>query len=112
MRPNGFASYYEGTHMGVYVAIFCDEFDDKLHWPFNGSITIQLYNHTTQQWSNEKIVRMNEKECGLVRVDRCMDKLSHGSWGYHNFISLSELEYNYMKETDTIRFWVTNVKVL
>ena len=97
--------------MGVYVAIFHGEFDDKLHWPFNGSITIHVYNRTTQQWSNEKIIIMNEKECGLVRVDRCMDKLSHDSWGYHDFISLSELENNYMKETNTIKFRVTDIKV-
>ena len=108
--PNGWASC-RGTQMGVCVLLLRGEFDDKLHWPFDGSITIHLYNRTTQQWSNEKIIKMNEKECGLSKVDRCMDKLSHDSWGYLDFISLSELEKSYTKAVGILRFRVTNVHV-
>ena len=63
VRPNGSASF-KGTHMGVYVAILRCEFDDKLRWPlFDGSVTIHIYNRTIQQWSNEKIIRMDKTGC-------------------------------------------------
>ena len=111
VRPNGSASF-KGTHMGVYVAILHDEFDEKLRWPlFDGSVTIHVYNRTIQQWSNEKIIKMNKTGRNLEKVDRCVDQLSHGNWGYHDFILLPELEKDYVKEVDVVRFRVTNVHV-
>ena len=35
----------------------------------------------------------------------------YSSWGYGDFISLSELKKSYVKGTDVVRFRVTNVHV-
>ena len=107
--PNGVKNF-TGTHMSVYVSILCGEFDDQLRWPFDGSITIQAYNRTTEQWSNEHTIVMNEKD-GLQNVKRCVDLLAHGGRGYHNFLSLSELKNDYVKETNVVRFRITKVEI-
>ena len=108
--PNGYGDA-RGAYLGVYVAIYRGEFDDQLRWPFNGSITVQAYNHTTEQWSNKHIITMN-KECCIDNVERCVDTLRQRSWGYPNFLSLSDLIIdNYLKDT-IVRFRVTNVKVV
>ena len=108
--PNGY-NRCRGTHMGVYVGILCGEFDDQLCWPFNGSITVQAYNRTTEQWSNERTIVMNEIECGLKYVKRCVDVLSHTCWGKSDFLSLSELKNDYVKKTNIVRLRITKVEI-
>ena len=93
----------KGTHMSVHVVILRGEFDDKLHWPFDGSITIHLYNRTTEQWSNARKIR-------IPVVNRCVGEFAHDSLGHNDFISLSELERSYVKTTNVVRFRVTNVQ--
>ena len=34
----------KGTHLSVFVCLMQGEFDDKLKWPFRGSITVKLVN--------------------------------------------------------------------
>ena len=107
--PNGRNS--KGTHMSVFVAICRGEFDDKLRWPFDGSITVQMYNCTTEQWSNEGTIVMNRNECGLRYVKRPVDVLTYGSWGYNDFLPISELKSDYVKDTGTVRFRITKVEI-
>ena len=108
--PNGFGRY-KGTHMGIYLGIFRGEFDDQLHWPFDGSITVQVYNNTTGQWCNEQTIVINEKECGLKIVMRPVDALAYGSWGYSDFLSLTELKNNYMTQKNVVNFRITKVEI-
>ena len=107
---NGFGQY-KGTHMGIYVGILRGEFDDQLRWPFDGSITVQVYNNTTEQWCNEHTIVMNEKECGLENVKRPVDVLAHGSWGCSCFLSLTELKNDYMIGKNMVRFRITKVEI-
>ena len=108
--PNG-VNDHRGTHVSVYVGILRGEFDDQLCWPFDGSITIEVYNRTTEQWSNEQTIAMNEAICGPKVVGRCLNIMAQGSWGYSNYISLSKLETDFVKATDIIRFRVIKVAV-
>ena len=110
IHPNGFGDA-KGAYMGLYVSILHGEFDDQLRWPFNGSITVQAYNRTTEQWSNKQTINMNKEECAK-KVQRCVDKLTPGSWGNYKFLSLSDLNDNYLKGTAAIRFRVTSVQVV
>ena len=105
--PNGFGDT-KHMYMGVYANILRGEFDDQLRWPFDGSVTVQAYNRTTEQWSNKHIIVMNKAECGLKYVSRCMDLLRHGSWGFANFLHLSNLN-DFVKAVNTVRFRVTDV---
>ena len=53
----------------------------ELRWPFDGSITVQAYNRTTEQWSNEHTITMNKDICNK-HVERCVDILARGNWGH------------------------------
>jgi TNF receptor-associated factor 4 len=108
IHPNGFTDA-RGTHMSLYVVILRGEFDDQLRWPFDGSITVQAYNRTTERWSNDHTITMNKAICAK-EVERCVDKVSQGGCGYPNFLSLSDLKDNYLKSTVFIHFRVTSVE--
>ena len=108
--PNGKGGT-KGVYMSLYVAIVCGEFDDQLRWPFNGSITVHTYNRTTEQWSNGHTIVMNKDIC-VRYVERCVDILTRGGWGRSKFLSVSDLNDNYLKATEAVRFRVTNVQVV
>ena len=108
--PNGLDSE-RGMYMGVYVAILRGEFDDQLHWTFDGSVTVQAYNRTIQQWSKERTIVLNQNASGVEKVKRCVNQLGLVSWGFPKFLSQSQLKTDYLKDTDMVRFRVTKVVV-
>ena len=108
--PNGFSDS-KGTHMEIFVGIVRGEFDDHLRWPLNGRITVQAYNRTTNQWSNEYTIVLNEKVCDPKYVKRCVDVLEHGCIGTSQFLSLLELKNDYVKATNIVRFRITRVEI-
>ena len=111
IHPNGKGDA-RGAYVSLYVGIVRGEFDDQLRWPFNGSITVQAYNRTTEQWSNEHTITMNKDVCIKKCVERCVDVLAQGNWGHPKFLSLSDLNNNYLKDTTPVRFRVTSVQVV
>ena len=110
VHPNG-SQNFRSAYLSFYVCILRGEFDDQLRWPFNGIITTEAYNRTTGQWSNERTIVMNEQRCGLENVERPVDALTCGNWGYRDYLSLSELKDNYVKETNIVRFRITKVEI-
>ena len=111
--PNSTGSY-SGTHLHLCVNIQRGEFDDQLQWPFKGEVTIQVYNRTTEKWSNEKTIVLTKEECRMEHVQRCVGVSSNMGWGYTNFLSHSELKKHYMTDTQNfciIKFRVTQVKL-
>ena len=108
--PSGYGDT-KGVYVGLFVAIIRGEFDDQLRWPFDGSITVEAYNRTTEQWSNEHTITMNKDIC-FKQVERCVDILAQGSWGHPKFLSLSDLNDHYLKGAKVIRFRVTSVQVV
>ena len=105
-----------GTHKGKYlhigVNIQCGEFDNQLRWPFKGKVTVQAYNFTTKDWSNEMTIVLSEEECGRELVQRCFDVQSYGGWGYSNFLSHSELYKHYIAKYGSVaKFRVTKVEI-
>ena len=97
--------------MSLHLFILRGEFDDQLPWPFDGEVTIQLYNRTKEEWSTEQSIALNEKECGVDVVKRREDQLAYVGWGHPNFLPYSELKADFQKEANAIRFRVTKVKV-
>ena len=110
IHPNGKGDA-RGAYVSLYVGIVRGEFDDQLHWPFDGRITVQAYNRTTEQWSNKHTIVMNKEECSK-QVERCVDILTRGGRGCSTFLSLSDLNDDYLKGTTIVRFRVTNIKVM
>ena len=80
-----------GTHLAVYVFIMHGENDDKLQWPFRGSVTVQAYNRGTQTWDRTNVVRFAEAAdhdcCGKPRAD-C---ISNSGWGIPGFIANNDI---------------------
>ena len=80
-----------GTHLAVYVFIMHGENDDKLQWPFRGSVTVQAYNRGTETWDRTDVVRfaeaVNHDCCGKPRAD-C---ISNSGWGIPGFIANNDI---------------------
>ena len=96
----------ENTHVSVYVYIMRGEFDNRLDWPFRGSIVIKLLDQ-------EKKEKEERKDYKKVLSFFCCDKKSRNSrvtngdynsgWGYPTFISHDKLRPKYLKD-DTLYF--------
>ena len=119
-HPGGYKMYvkisfvdfvYIGEYMSLFVYILRGEFDEELQWPFDGEVTIQLYNRTEQEWSSEQSIALNEKECGLDVVSKPVDQLASFGWGLSSNLPCSVLKRDFQHEANAIRFRVTDVKV-
>lgn len=108
--PNGVGET-KNTHVSVYVGIIRGEFDDKLRWPFSGSVTVEAYNRTLRQWSNKKEIVLNPHECDLRVVSQKTNVLVDGKKGYQDFLLLDDFKNDYVKSTNVARFRVLHVKV-
>ena len=103
IRPNGNGDR-KGTHVSLYLRLLPGEFDDHLHWPFSGKITVQAYNRTKEQWSHQRVVTvMNERKCVNAPIG--------GGAGCNDFISLVSLDH-YLKAAHSLRIRITGVEIL
>ena len=110
--PNGFGSS-KGVYVSLGVIIQRGEFDDQLQWPFNGRITLQIYNLTRNKWSKEITIKLDDMECKRMHVSQCFDEQTCGSW-VHKSLLISELKTHYItKDSYSVaKFRVTNVEIL
>ena len=99
------------THLSLYVLILHGEFDDQLKWPFDGEVTVQVYNHSQEKWSKEAKIQLNKKVCGLDVVQRQVGLLPSAGWGCPKFLLFSDLKAYFVKDTNVVRFRIVNVKV-
>ena len=112
--PNGEGDC-KGTHVSCFICLMSGEYDDTLEWPFQGEVTIELLNQLEDKNHMKYIIQYNEStpEKQKQRVLKGEDNTA--GWGYSQFISHSELEYNpitncqYLKD-DSLYFRVS-VKV-
>ena len=100
IRPNGNGDR-KGTHVSLYLRLLPGEFDDYLHWPFSGKITVQAYNRTNAQRSHQRVVTvMNERKCVNAPIG--------GGAGCNDFISLD----HYLKAAHSLKIRITGVEIL
>ena len=109
ITPNGRVGY-RGTHLSLAVCIQHGEFDDQLCWPFNGKVTVQVYDQKMEKWCYEKTIVLSEAKCEEKYVQKCVDRQSQGGWGYSDFISLSDLR-SCVTSNGTTEFRVTKVEI-
>ena len=103
IRPNGTGDR-KGTHVSLYLHILPGEFDDHLHWPFSGKITVQAYNRTIEQWSLKRVLTvMNERKCINAPIG--------GGAGCNEFISVIFLDH-FLKVANSLRIRITGVEIL
>ena len=99
--PNGYSSG-EGTHVSVYLPILKGNNDDKMSWPFIGTVRVDILNQLEDR--NHKVAILTFKEEHNARVG--------SNWGWAKFIPHSLLSYDpvnntqYLKD-DTLYFRVS-----
>ena len=104
----------EGTHVSCFICLMSGEYDDVLEWPFQGEVTVELLNQLEDKNHYKETIEFDEST-----PQECNEKVANehygNEWGYHQFISHSQLGYNsslncrYLKD-DTLYFRVS-VKV-
>ena len=91
----------EDTHVSMYVYLMKSENDDVLTWPFKCDITIRLLNWREDKRHVEKTVEHYnvpiESRTRVTQGEEAPD-----GWGYHRFISHSDLYYNITNNTEYI----------
>ena len=96
----------EGTHVSVFLNLMRGEFDNKLEWPFQGSINIQLLNQMENKMHCERTIHFADN-----RGERVTDtEMAAIGWGL-DFISHRQLSYDpyknsYFLKNDTLLFRV------
>ncbi len=108
----------EGTHVSVYANLMRGEFDDNLTWPFFGTISVQLYNHSSDSGHivHDIPFRKNvpQEIAGRVMADQ---ELAESGLGVPQFVLHAKLRFDkhtnteYLKD-DVLKFCVLNVKIL
>ena len=106
--PNG-RKEGKGTHMSVCVRLQRGEYDHELSWPFNGQITIDMYNCTTNTWAASTVINLT-KDLGDGYVSR-PKMFWNRSKGHDKYITQSELQRHYLIK-NCVSMRVTCVKLL
>ena len=90
---NGYGSK-KGTHLSVFGCLMRGDFDDDLHWPFQGAITIQLLNQLED--SNHHTYSIDFAETANPNIiSRVTSGERAGSGcGNHTFLSHTQLGLN------------------
>ena len=99
----------EGTHLSLFVFIMRGEYDDQLKWPFNGTVTIAMFNWGNKEWDYSTNIKLDDS-VSINDRRRAVDCITGGGHGYSMWISFKELAEKYLLE-GVIRFKVTKVEV-
>ena len=101
----------QGSHVSCYIHLMSGEYDDILEWPFQGVVTMELLNQLEDKNHKKNTLKFDESKPLEPRQRVLGEKYGQG-WGYHKFISHSELSFNsslnrqYLKD-DTLYFRVS-----
>ena len=102
-----------GTHLSTFVHLMRGEFDDNLHWPFRGDITLQLISCRVDEEHVKATIHFDDSVHDVVsRVTEGERAL--GGWGRSKFISHSALDCDKntgFLDKDKLEFRVMFVKV-
>ena len=79
-----------GSHVSVYVYLMRGENDDRLVWPFQGSIEIQLVNQ--KKHNKSYVLEFDKKAAAKGRADRAMEITNDLGWGFSQFVSHRRVE--------------------
>uniref|UniRef100_A0A1X7UYL3 MATH domain-containing protein n=1 Tax=Amphimedon queenslandica TaxID=400682 RepID=A0A1X7UYL3_AMPQE len=85
VRPNG-DGCYKGTHVSCFIYLKKGKYDDRLEWPFQGEVTIELLNQLEDKNHWEDTLLFDEST-----EDGCKQRDSTLGWGTPNFVSYSAL---------------------
>ena len=105
-----YISYADSQVLYIFVRVMRGEYDDCLQWPFQGKVTIQMFDRESESWLYEKIFSFRHQ---LNEINRKpVDVFENVGCGDTYFISCKVLESNarYLRH-DAIRFRVARVEL-
>ena len=108
--------HYEGKAVSVYAHIVHGEYDDKLRFPFKGTVTVQLVNWLEDRNHIEKMIPFTDDHPGnKVGVFKRMTAGRSEGYGFHNFVYHEDLGYNEIRHTqylkdDTLKFRIISIE--
>ena len=110
LYPNGCGNA-KGTHVAVCTCLMRGPYDDHLKWPFRGEITVQIVNQAGDHSHVEEIIRYND---GMPddTSGRVIDKERGGGCGFHEFLPLTDLEYNADNNTQYLKDGIIIVRLV
>ena len=80
-----------GSHLSVYVYLMKGLNDDRLVWPFQGSIEIQLVNQ--KKHNKSVVIEFDKKAAAKGRADRAViEDTGDLGWGFSQFVSHRRVE--------------------
>ena len=103
-----------GSHVSVYVQMMAGPNDDRLNWPFEGRVKIQIVNWKCDKNHAQEVIDIRRSDSASGRVTG----IAHfsGGTGRHEFLSHEKLldtssEDTLYVEDDTIRFRIADIQV-
>ena len=102
--PNGCRNG-KGTHVSIYTYMMCGPFDDLLKWPFRGEITNQIVDQAGHHDHVEMIIHYcNTDMTPDTSAGRVTgSERSKKGWGFHQFLSHADLDYNAARKTQYLK---------
>ncbi len=90
----------KGTHITVFAHLMKGDNDDSLSWPFTGTVTIELLNQLEDDNHCKKTLTYLADSKGSQRV---VNGERGRGWGYHDFISHTDLDYMFLTNTQYLK---------
>ena len=99
------------THVSVGVNLMRGEFDDRLKWPFNGSITVKLKKQTKPGPPFSRNVLDIDEFVTDAAVCKPTEERNTECWGCAKYISQRELYAGGYLKNESLFFCVDDIKV-
>ena len=93
----------KGTHVSVFACLMRGEFDDHLHWPFQGHVTVAMLNQLEDNSHTTCTIPFTET-VEAKYVGRVTDGERASEWGYRTFIAHTDLTYNPAKNCQYLKY--------
>ena len=104
----------EGTHLCAVTFLMNGDNDNRLQFPFRGSITLQILNHVSngEDGNYERTFEYNDKTDDIMCKRVPESESMNSGMAMYNFIPLDELQNNnkYLKN-DSLKFRVAKIVV-
>ena len=108
--PNGF-QVAKSTHVSLFVCIMQGEYDNHVKWPFRGEIIIQIVNQAGDHSHIEKVIPYSD-ETPDDTAGRVTDKERAKGWCFLKIITLENIDYNCVKDTQYFKDGTVVVRVV
>ena len=96
-----------GCDVSICIKLMRGEYDNRLKWPFQGEITVQILNWRSDQKHATRVINFNSAAKKYGACDRvpsgCPGDRAPKGWGVLPFIPHSYLPYNESRNTEFVR---------